>query len=158
MNDLHVSINMMPTDHIITPEDPVYYISMTKDQYEEMIYCIDFVQRGRESAKQRYHDRKERQPKQKLKPKRHQAFPIISQQQQYQQYITRQLATSSVTMQQQPDNTNMQHVSQFTEDINPQQYTYPQIQPVVNTNMLHNSQLTEGSQRSQPLQLVIQRQ
>lgn len=32
-----------------------------------MMYCIDFVQRGRESSKRRYHDRKERQsqPQQK---------------------------------------------------------------------------------------------
>lgn len=77
---------------------------MTQEQFEEIIFYIDQIQRNRERSRQAYHKRKEKQ----VNPKRHQTFPIISQQEQYQQYVHRQLQPiPPMNMQLPPVNTKL---------------------------------------------------
>lgn len=40
-------VNIIPPSAIIVPENRVHTVFMTTYQYEEMIYCVDQVQRNR---------------------------------------------------------------------------------------------------------------
>lgn len=42
----------------IDHENHIVNVRMTEDQFEEMMYCIDQVQRNRERARQSYYERK----------------------------------------------------------------------------------------------------
>jgi hypothetical protein len=54
------TINIIPANAVIGPDNRVLNVYMTEDQYEEMLYCIDQVQRNRQRALNSYYDRKAR--------------------------------------------------------------------------------------------------
>jgi hypothetical protein len=83
-------INLIQSDTTVGPNNRAITVLMSEHQFEEMMYCINFVQRHRERSRQSYHNRKEKEINGNVaRTKRNLAFPTISEQDQFQQYIHR---------------------------------------------------------------------
>lgn len=87
------TINIIPPNAVIGPDNRVLNVYMTEDQYNEMLYCVDQIRRNRQRALESYYDRKARgipinRSKPKYQPHPRKEKPIFPP---YQQNIQQQL-------------------------------------------------------------------
>lgn len=66
------------SDTTVGPNNRAIMVLISDHQFEEMMYCINFVQRHRERSRQSYHNRKEKEINGNVaRPKRTLAFPTF---------------------------------------------------------------------------------
>ena len=55
---MNTVVDLIPDKSVITPQNPVITVHMTKEQYEEMVAGNELLRRNRERARQAYYDKK----------------------------------------------------------------------------------------------------